>query len=51
MSGPRFEELHGIMDQTLAGWIQRGKRKSVASRSGLLSFVPAELHCALDGGL
>ena len=29
LSGPRFEALHGVNNQTLAGWIKKGKPKAL----------------------
>jgi transposase-like protein len=55
LSGPRFAALHGVKYQTLAGWLQKRRRKAVAQPRGLpgpalLSFVAAELREPTESG-
>ena len=55
LSGPRFAALHGVKYQTLASWIQKGKRVPSPGLAGLpcpafLSLVPAELEAAAIAG-
>jgi len=41
LSGPRFAAMHGVNYQTLAGWIQKRKRKGAAGNvSGPLTLLP-----------